>query len=152
MFSVKCDWFFKFYTVDLAKFLELLSKFCFRGLIAYILVFQKDKDFFRKIHFYFCFFQNNSDVRPKISSWFYSFQKHFLLSLYQVCLISRKNFNYTWDKVFKNGSSKIWGREPLKNFTWPILETRVETRLKFCDKNIDIVKWFEGKRFYFVFL
>ena len=27
-----------------------------------------------------------------------------------------------WDKLFKNGPSKICGRQPLKNFTWSILE------------------------------
>ena len=27
-----------------------------------------------------------------------------------------------WDKVFKNGPSKICGRQPLKNVTWSILE------------------------------
>ena len=27
-----------------------------------------------------------------------------------------------WDKVFKKGPSKICGRQPLKNFTWSILE------------------------------
>ena len=27
-----------------------------------------------------------------------------------------------WDKVFKNGPSKICGKQPLKNFTWSILE------------------------------
>ena len=27
-----------------------------------------------------------------------------------------------WDKVFKNGPSKICGRQPLKNFNWSILE------------------------------
>ena len=27
-----------------------------------------------------------------------------------------------WDKVFKNGPSKVFGRQPLKNFTWSILE------------------------------
>ena len=27
-----------------------------------------------------------------------------------------------WDKVFQNGPSKICGRQPLKNFTWSILE------------------------------
>ena len=27
-----------------------------------------------------------------------------------------------WVKVFKNGPSKVWGRQPLKNFTWSILE------------------------------
>ena len=27
-----------------------------------------------------------------------------------------------WGKVFKNGSSEICGRQPLKNFTWSILE------------------------------
>ena len=27
-----------------------------------------------------------------------------------------------WVKVFKNGPSKICGRQTLKNFTWPILE------------------------------
>ena len=28
----------------------------------------------------------------------------------------------TWDKIFKNGPSNICGRQPLKNFTWSILE------------------------------
>ena len=27
-----------------------------------------------------------------------------------------------WDKLFKNGPSKICGRQPLKSFTWSILE------------------------------
>ena len=27
-----------------------------------------------------------------------------------------------WDKVFKNGPSKIYGGQPLKNFTWSIFE------------------------------
>ena len=27
-----------------------------------------------------------------------------------------------FDKAFKNGPSKIFGRQPLKNFTWSILE------------------------------
>ena len=27
-----------------------------------------------------------------------------------------------WDKVFKNGPSEICGRQPLKQFTWSILE------------------------------
>ena len=29
---------------------------------------------------------------------------------------------YIWDKLFKNGPSKICGRQPIKNFTWSILE------------------------------
>ena len=29
---------------------------------------------------------------------------------------------YKWDKVFKNGLSKICGRQPLKNFNWSTLE------------------------------
>ena len=31
----------------------------------------------------------------------------------------------SWDKVFKNGPSKIWGRQSLKNFSWSILESFV---------------------------
>ena len=31
-----------------------------------------------------------------------------------------------WDEVFKNGPSKICGRQPLRNFTWPILEYFVQ--------------------------
>ena len=27
-----------------------------------------------------------------------------------------------WDKVFKNGPSKTCGRQPMKKFTWSILE------------------------------
>ena len=30
--------------------------------------------------------------------------------------------NITWDKVFKNRQSKICGRQPLKKFTWSIVE------------------------------
>ena len=30
--------------------------------------------------------------------------------------------NNIWDKLLKNGPSKICGRQPLKNFTWSILE------------------------------
>ena len=29
---------------------------------------------------------------------------------------------HRWNKAFKNGPSKICGRQPLKNFTWSILE------------------------------
>ena len=29
---------------------------------------------------------------------------------------------HNWDKVFKNGPSKICGRQPLEIFTWSILE------------------------------
>ena len=29
---------------------------------------------------------------------------------------------FIWDRVFKNGPSKICGRQPLRNFTWSILE------------------------------
>ena len=31
-------------------------------------------------------------------------------------------YEIKWVKVFKNCPSKIYGREPLKNFTWSILE------------------------------
>ena len=31
-------------------------------------------------------------------------------------------FRTIWDKVFKNGPSKIYGRRPLGNFAGPILE------------------------------
>ena len=41
--------------------------------------------------------------------------------------VNLKNINEakrkaTWDKVFKSGLGKISGRQPLKNFTWTILE------------------------------
>ena len=29
---------------------------------------------------------------------------------------------FIWNKVFKNGLSEIYRRQPLKNFTWSILE------------------------------
>ena len=35
---------------------------------------------------------------------------------------SRSSYMISWDKVFKNGPSKICGRQPLKNFTWSIIE------------------------------
>ena len=41
--------------------------------------------------------------------------KHFPLNQFLIKQI-------IWDKVFKNEPSKICGRRPLKNFTWPILE------------------------------
>ena len=43
----------------------------------------------------------------------------------EVASMMRKGFRkvkFIWDKVFKNGPSKICGRQPLKNFTWSILE------------------------------
>ena len=33
-------------------------------------------------------------------------------------LSNRKNVTYKWDNVFKNGPSKIRGRQPLKNLNW----------------------------------
>ena len=30
--------------------------------------------------------------------------------------------HFIWVKVFKNGPGRIYGRQPLKNFTWVILE------------------------------
>ena len=30
-----------------------------------------------------------------------------------------------WDKVFKNGPNKICGRQPLKDFTWSVLDNFV---------------------------
>ena len=41
--------------------------------------------------------------------------KHFPLNQFLIRQI-------IWDKVFKNGQSKICGRQPLKNFTYIILE------------------------------
>ena len=35
-----------------------------------------------------------------------------------------------WDKVFKNGPSKICGRQPLRNFTRPILKYFVPNILR----------------------
>ena len=32
---------------------------------------------------------------------------------------------YKWDRVFKNGPSKISVKQPLKNFTWTVLENFV---------------------------
>ena len=34
----------------------------------------------------------------------------------------KKTMVIIWDKVFKNGPSRIYGRHSLKNFTWSILE------------------------------
>ena len=33
--------------------------------------------------------------------------------------------NVIWDKIFKNGPSKFCGRQPLKNFSWSILQSFV---------------------------
>ena len=42
----------------------------------------------------------------------------------KICYIKESFLNegFKWDKVFNNGSSEIFGRQPLKNFTWSILE------------------------------
>ena len=32
------------------------------------------------------------------------------------------NFKVIWVKVFRDGPSKICGRQPLKKFTWAVLE------------------------------
>ena len=47
--------------------------------------------------------------------------------------ISNNNNISRWGKVFKNKSSKICGRQPLKNSTWSILEYFVAD--KECEKN-----------------
>ena len=41
-----------------------------------------------------------------------------------VSFVSERLLQYTiiWGKVFKNGPSKICGKQPSKNFTWSILE------------------------------
>ena len=39
------------------------------------------------------------------------------------------------DNVFKNGPSKICGRQPLKNFTWSILEYFVPYETHFSQEN-----------------
>ena len=46
-----------------------------------------------------------------------------------------------WDKVFKNGRSKICGRQPLKNFTWSIL-------LYFVPNQIADILYFSHKPIY----
>ena len=53
-----------------------------------------------------------------------------------------------WVKVFKNGPSKICGTQPLKNFTWSILEffvqfiTPVKHRIfPFCSDLNDLVEF-----------
>ena len=43
---------------------------------------------------------------------------------------------HKWDKVLKNGPSKICGRQPSTNFTWSILEYLVSSVLRnsYCKK------------------
>ena len=50
-------------------------------------------------------------------------QVHTILHLLvlDIFAIFDKHF-HEHPKVFKNGPSEICGRQPLKNFTWPILE------------------------------
>ena len=40
-----------------------------------------------------------------------------------------------WDKVFKNGASKICGRQPLKNFTCSIREYFDSNVVRWNEKN-----------------
>ena len=42
------------------------------------------------------------------------------------------------DKVFKNGSSKIRGRQPLKTFTWSILEYIVPNKTQVLTKSVNL--------------
>ena len=44
------------------------------------------------------------------------------INLQKLLLIIVCNDSHSWDKVFKNGPSKICERQPVKNFTWSILE------------------------------
>ena len=37
-------------------------------------------------------------------------------------MVTNRAKQHIWVKAFKNGPSKIYGRHPLKNFPWPILE------------------------------
>ena len=37
-------------------------------------------------------------------------------------MLNQPLINLKWEKVFKNGPSKICGRQPLKIFTWSVLE------------------------------
>ena len=46
--------------------------------------------------------------------------------------------NIIWDKVLKNGACKICGRQPLKNFTWSILEYYVPYLLA---EVVSSIKW-----------
>ena len=45
-----------------------------------------------------------------------------------------------WDKVFTNGPNKICGRQPLKNFTWSILEYFVSFKTKYIPVGIYLLK------------
>ena len=56
------------------------------------------------------FFQNPPTDPPKASNWRFS------------CKFWYGWLPLTYKKVFKNGPSKICGRQPLKNFIWSILE------------------------------
>ena len=49
------------------------------------------------------------------------------------------NTDISWDKIFKNGRSKICGRMPLKNFTWSFLNT--------LSQLISLVWWMKFGRF-----
>ena len=44
--------------------------------------------------------------------------------------------NNIWDKVFKNGPSKICERQPLKNLKWyvPYVGTRIYVRMEMMGK------------------
>ena len=46
----------------------------------------------------------------------------FRVNRYHGNCTKKDNNRSRWDKVFKNGPSKICGRQPLKNFNWCINE------------------------------
>ena len=56
--------------------------------------------------------------------------------IYKDILLHNRN---NWGKVFKNGPSKICGRQSLKNFTWSILEYFVPTDLGKVDRGLEQV-------------
>ena len=51
---------------------------------------------------------------------------------------------FIWVKVFKNGPSKICGREPSENFTWSILEYFVANFILDCLKKKKLEKCFDS--------
>ena len=55
-------------------------------------------------------------IAIKYSAIFQNFSRDFLYQFSKFLAL------INWDKVFKNGPSKICGGQLLKNFTWTILE------------------------------
>ena len=69
-------------------------------------------------------------------------KSHDSVSTLEKC---HKNLSDTWNKVFKNGPSKICGRQTLKNFAWSVLEYLFLDKVAFWHRCVMIAIGYENQ-------